>query len=211
MRTYRAKLLLGMLLIVVALTGLGLFLAERKVAIEARLDLLQDFRNELATLHGVQDVRQAALAERCRALVSRPRIHASLEDNALDLLYPSAQDELRDILDPSDDASPETPDHALNANFYRFLDGKGALIPPPEGAEIGKLPATEEAQLAIPALNNKQQTGYLLCGKDTVSPAVHEILTMPIVSTETGEVIAALALGFKPVEFGRTAACIYPR
>jgi hypothetical protein len=38
--------------------SLGLFLAHRKVAIEAELDLLQDFRNELATLHGVQEVRQ---------------------------------------------------------------------------------------------------------------------------------------------------------
>jgi hypothetical protein len=29
----------------------------------------------------------------------KPRIHAALEDNALDLLYPSAKDELRDLMD----------------------------------------------------------------------------------------------------------------
>ena len=71
-----------MMLVVLAMTGLGLFLAERKVGIEAARDLQQDFRNELATLHGVQEMRHVALAERCRDLVKRPRIHAALEDNA---------------------------------------------------------------------------------------------------------------------------------
>ena len=85
MRSYRGKLLLGMMVVVIALTVLGLFLAERKVAIETRLDFLHDFQNELDTLHGVQEVRHAALAERLRALALRPRIHAALEDNALDL------------------------------------------------------------------------------------------------------------------------------
>lgn len=192
-----------MMLVVVALTALGLFLAERKVAIEARLDLMQDFQNELATLHGVQEVRHAALAERCRVLVQRPRIHAALEDNALDLLYPSAKDELRDVLNPDDDDEPETPAHALNARFYRFLDSKGAVISPPDGKEVGALPPAEEQQLALPSLSNQQQAGYLLCGTGTIARAIHEILAMPIVSTETGEVIASLLLGFKPVEFGR--------
>ncbi len=109
-----------MMLVVVALTALGLFLAQRKVQIEAQLDLEQDFRNELATLHGVQEMRHAALAERCRALVQRPRIHAALEDNALDLLYPSAQDELRDIIQNEAPASPEAPARGLSARFYRF-------------------------------------------------------------------------------------------
>src|SRR4029077_13224153 len=108
-------------LVVLAMTGLGLFLAQRKVAIEAARDLQQDFRNELATLHGVQELRYAALAERCRALVMRPRIHAALEDNALDLLYPTARDELREVLAP-DGTSDEQPSNVVRARFYRFLD-----------------------------------------------------------------------------------------
>ena len=67
--SFRAKLLVAMTLVVVAMTALGLFLAQRKAAIEAERGLQQDFRNKLATLHGVQDVRHAALAERCRTLV----------------------------------------------------------------------------------------------------------------------------------------------
>jgi hypothetical protein len=38
-------------------------------------------------------------SKRGRDLAKRPRIHAALEDNALDLLYPSARDELRDLVE----------------------------------------------------------------------------------------------------------------
>ena len=189
-----------MMLVVVALTALGLFLAQRKVQIEAQVDLEQDFRNELATLHGVQEMRHAALAERCRALVQRPRIHAALEDNALDLLYPSAQDELRDIIQNEAPASPEAPARGLSARFYRFLDGRGAVISPEDGANVGELKPEEEAQLALDGLPDSQQLGYI--ARDSGSRAVDEIIAMPINSTETGEVIAALVFGFKPVEIG---------
>ncbi len=189
------------MLVIIALTALGVFLAERKVAIETRRDLLHDFQNELATLHGVQDVRDAALAERCRILVSRPRIHAALEDNALELLYPSAQDEFRDILPPeAGEDAPTTSSDALRARFYRFLDGSGKVIPPPEQIEAGKLLPAEEEQLALPFLNSHPQTGYLF-GAGPRAHVVHEVLAIPITSTETGKVIAALVLGFEPVQF----------
>src|SRR5438270_1007206 len=148
-----------MILLVVALTALGLFLAQRKVAIETRLDLLQDFQNELATLHGVQEMRHSALAERCRVLVSRPRIHAALEDNALDLLYPSAKEELRDLMEGND--SSDQGAGSLHARFCRFLDGAGAVISPLNAKDLGELSAKAEARLAFKRLPDSQQVGYL--------------------------------------------------
>ncbi|MFN2508413.1 MAG: sensor histidine kinase [Chthoniobacterales bacterium] len=204
-RSFRLKLFVAMMLVVLTMTTLGLFLAQRKVAIEAERDLLQDFRNELATLHGVQEVRQATLAERCRTLVERPRIHAALEDNALDLLYPSAKDELRDVLEAETEPVDEPPGRALHARFYRFLDSTGAVIPPPENAEVGELGPPEEAQLALPRVPEQHQTGYLF-RETPEGGTVDEVIAMPIISTETGQVIAALVLGFKPVEFGRNRA-----
>ena len=123
---FRTKLLAGMMLVVFALTGLGLFLAQRKVSLEAEFDLQKDFQSTLATLSGVQKVRHAALAERCRALVRRPRIHAALEDDALDLLYPSTRDELRDVMGSDEELSAGAPP-TLRAPFYRFLDSRGAV------------------------------------------------------------------------------------
>ena len=205
-RVFRAKLLLAMMLVVLALTGLGLFLAQRKVAVEAEHDLRQDFSNELATLHGVQAVRHAALAERCRALVLRARIHAALEDNALDLLYPSAKDELRDVLAATEEADGAVRRDALDAKFYRFLDAKGAVIPPPNPAEVGELLPDEEAHLALPALPSQQQLGYLLRSTADGNSTVDEVMTMPIISMESGEAISALVLGFKPEELGGASA-----
>ncbi len=201
--SFRIKLLVAMMLMVVAMTSLGLFLAERKVAIEAERDLIQDFRNELATLHGVQAMRKSALAERCVDLVKRPRIHAALEDDALDLLYPSARTELRDLVEMEDGRPSSNPRDQMHAKFYRFLDSRGAVISPPHPTEVGELRPAEEQSLTIPSLPPGEQLGYLpreAAGQPTV---VDELVVMPIFSNQSGQPIGALVLGFKPVEFGR--------
>jgi signal transduction histidine kinase len=200
---FRRKLLVAMMLVVLGLTLLGLFLAQKKVAIEAALDLEQDFRNELATLHGVEEMRYAAVAQRCRELVMRPRIHAALEDNALDLLYPTASDELRDVLATRNGAAPENSAGVINAKFYRFLDSRGAVIQPPHPALVGVLQPDEEAKLSLPELPDRQQIGYLWRNA-TPGNTVDEVIAVPIRSTESGEIIAALVLGLKPIELGST-------
>lgn len=206
LKSFRRKLLVAMMLVVLALTGLGLFLAQRKVAIEAALDLQKDFRTQLAALHSVQEMRSSAIAERCQALVMRPRIHAALEDNALDLLYPTASDELRETLAKKDQREINPADSSvLNASFYRFLDHHGAVITPPKNSGVGALQPTEEAQLALPSVPENAELGYL-CRQTPEGETVDEIIAMPINSTESGEVIAALVLGLKPVELRPNAS-----
>ena len=188
--SFRGKLLAAMMLVVSAITAAGLYFAQRKIAAGVQDDLQREFQSALAAWHGVQEVRHAALAEHCRALVGKPRIHAALEDGALDLLYPSARDELRD----------------LQARFYRFLDVKGAVIPPPNAPETGALRAQEEARLALPGVPDRLQLGYLWRTADGAAEAVDEVIAMPIVSSETDEPIAALVVGFPPAALsGRRA------
>ncbi|HEX8281263.1 MAG TPA: HAMP domain-containing sensor histidine kinase, partial [Chthoniobacterales bacterium] len=83
-----------------------------------------------------------------------------------------------------------------------FLDSNGAVITPPSSAEFGALQAEEEAQLALGSLPTKQQIGYLRRRQADGRETVDQVIAMPIVSTETGEVISALVLGLKPVELG---------
>ena len=189
-RSFRTQLLLAFMFVVVAITAFGLVLAERNLAATVARELETAFTAEFAALRRVQDLRHAALAERCRALVRKPRIHAALEDGALDLLYPSAADELRDIMAA---AAPGAP-AGLHAEFYRFLDRHGAVIAPPATAAVGGLTPAESAQLVLPRAPETPQLGYLV----RADGALAEIITTPIVSTENGEVIAALVLGFKP-------------
>jgi signal transduction histidine kinase len=195
---FRTKLALAMMLLIAAFTALGLYLAQRYVTRNAERALHGNFRTELSALDKLLALREAAVTERCRTLAANPRIHAALEDNALDLLYPSAKDELRDLMEnrePSADQVAST----LHAKFYRFLDNRGAVLPPANSLDVGALGADTEEQLALKRLPETQQIGYVT-DFDSSGETIDEITAVPIFSTETGEVISALVLGFKPLE-----------
>ncbi len=200
---FRIRLLVAMMLVVSAVTAVALFFAQRNQAAGVQRDLEREFRNGLDLLHAVQAVRQAALAERCRTLARKPRIHAALEDNALDLLYPSARDELLNVMDGVEPESREPSAPVFRARFYRFLDGNGAVIPPPDARQVGRLESAEEAQLALSGTIDKIQTGYLLRAAGNGDEMIDEIIALPIVSSETGGAIAALVLGFNPADLLR--------
>jgi signal transduction histidine kinase len=195
---FRIRLSAAMMVVIAAITALGLYIAQRNVAGNAERALQQNFQAELSALHKLQDLRRTALAERCRALAANARIHAALEDNALDLLYPSAKDELRDLMEGDEPAS-EPAVNSLRARFYRFLDSAGAVLPPPSPKDVGALSAAAENQLAVKKLPDTEQIGYLT-HVDPAEPTADEITAEPIFSSETGEVISALVVGFKPFE-----------
>src|SRR6266436_6273616 len=196
---FRTKLLAAMMLVVSAVTAFGLYLAQRNVTAAAQRDLQQNFQAELSSLDKVQELRNATLAERCRALALRPRIHAALEDNALDLLYPSAKDELRDLME-GDESPPNEAIPSLHAKFYRFLDGTGAVLQPPNPKDVGELDPKVEAELGLQKLPDAQQIGYIRENSDTADEIVDQVVAVPIFSTETGEVISTLVVGFRPIE-----------
>src|SRR5437660_7916198 len=148
---FRTKLVAAMMLVVLALTALGLYFTQRKVAATAERDLQENFQAKLVSLHKIQELRHTALTERCGELVFKPRIHAALEDNALDLLYPSAKDELRDLME-GEESVPEEEAPLLHAKFYRFLDASGAVLPPPNPKDVGELNPQTEAQLGLQQL-----------------------------------------------------------
>src|SRR5438477_6401425 len=192
--TFRTRLFTAIMVIVATLTALGFYLAQRRVTADAERNLQQTFQTELSSMHKVEELRYAALAERCNALVAKPRIHAAIEDDAIDLLYPSAKDELRDLTE-GEEPAPEQAARSLHATFYRFLGEDGAVIKPPNASDVGELQPATEAQLSLKKLPNTRQIGYIQ------SPgAIHEVIAVPIFSTDTGDLVSALVIGFKPFE-----------
>ncbi len=187
--SFRTKLLVAMMLLVTAVTAAGLVFAQRSAASAVRLGFQGEFQEMLAASHAVQDVRHAALAERCRALARRPRIHAALEDGAPDLLYPSARDEMADVMEQA----REPAAYSLHALYYRFIDARGRVMTPPGPGEAGALAPEDEARLTLGSLPDSPQTGFLVRGGGEVD----ELVAMPIASTESGEVISAIVVGFK--------------
>jgi signal transduction histidine kinase len=192
--SFRTKLSATMMLVIAAITAFGFYFAQRNVTRNAERALQQNFKAELSGLDKLLTLRQAAITERCRTLAAKPRIHAALEDNALDLLYPSAKDELRDLVENKDPAVNQVAS-TLHAKFYRFLDNSGAVLPPPDLQDAGALSAQTESQLAFKKLPETQQIGFV-----TSDETIDEVTAVPIFSTETGEVISALILGFQPLE-----------
>jgi len=192
--TFRTRLFTAIMVIVATLTALGFYLAQRRVTADAERNLQQTFQTELSSMHKVEELRYAALAERCNALVAKPRIHAAIEDDAIDLLYPSAKDELRDLME-GEEPPPEQAARSLHARFYRFLDEDGAVIKPPNPSDVGELEAATEAQLSLKKLPDTRQIGYIQS-----AGAIHEVIAVPIFSTDTGDLVSALVIGFKPFE-----------
>ncbi len=203
--TFRTRLFTAMMLIVATLTALGFYLAQRKVTADAERNLRENFQAELSSLHKLEELRHAALADRCNALAAKSRIHAAIEDNAIDLLYPSAKDELRDLME-GQEPPPEQGAQSLYATFYRFLDGTGAVLKPPNPKEVGQLDPKAEAQLSLAKLPATQQIGYLQKKVGADRGGVAEVLAVPIFSTDTGDIISALVVGFKPFQPKQTDA-----
>jgi signal transduction histidine kinase len=203
--SFRTKLAITIMLVVSAVTVVGIYLGQGRITANAERDLRQKFQAELSGLDKLQELRNAALAERCRVLAEKPRIHAALEDNALELLYPSAKDELRDLLEGGGDSSDQAAG-SLHARFCRFLDGNGAVLSPPSSKDLGALSANAEAQLALKQLPTTQQIGYVSEDVDLTDETVDEVIAVPIFSTESGEIISALVVGFKPFEIASKRA-----
>jgi signal transduction histidine kinase len=181
--------------VVLILTGGGLFYTQRYAAAAAERERQQEFRTALARVRAVRQARAAELARRCAALVRKSRIHAALEDDALDLLYLSSRDELGDLLGHNA-AKSDAP--ALAAVFYRFIDAKGMVIPPSDPREVGPLFDVEARRIALDKIPNATQLGYLAREQVDGSAAFSEIITTPIFSTTLGRPIAALVVGFAP-------------
>jgi signal transduction histidine kinase len=196
---FRTRLFTSMMVIVATLTGLGLYLAQRKVTADAEQNLQAIFQTELSSLHKLEELRHAALADRCNALAAKSRIHAAIEDNAIDLLYPTAKDELRDLME-GEEPPAEQAAQSLHARFYRFLDNKGAVIKPLNPYDVGELDAKTEAKLALDKLPDTQQIGYIQENTQGGDGSIDEVIAVPIFSTDTGDVISALVIGFKPLE-----------
>jgi signal transduction histidine kinase len=180
----------------------GLYLAERSVSEETQHDLQRAFASELELMRTVREIRHTTLSERCRVLVRKPRIHAALEDGALDLLYPSAKEELGDALPPGEAGLDGAGHRTVRPRFYRFLNVDGRVIPPVNTPEVGTLAPDEEQRLNFNSMPQEQHNGYLV----RADGEAIEIIATPIVSTETGEAIAALVAGFPMAESDRPSA-----
>src|SRR3954447_993721 len=154
--SFRLRLRIAMMLVVLGITGTVLYFAQRGMERDAERILQQEFRAAFANLLGVQAAHRAMIAERCGAVAGALRTRSALEDDNHEALYVNADVELRGLMkrsNPGPDAS------ALQATFFRFLDTKGKVLAP-TADYTGTLAAPTDEQLAASAGVDEQQVGY---------------------------------------------------
>ena len=76
------------------------------------------------------------------------------------------------------------------------------ILAPASEVGAGRLDPEEEKQLALGRLPDTAQTGFVIRGLGSGSETIEEAMAMPIVSTENGETISAIVIGFRPKELG---------
>lgn len=172
----------------------GVFAAQRHLSRIASRELQSIIDQQIAAAGRTRQVRHAVLSEISDSFARKSRIRAALEDDALDLLYPSAHEELRQLMRGPSSPGPTTD--LLQARFYRFLDADGAMIPPLAEIPSGVLDAASASQILLPDVPRKEEVGYMLLPGDDMTTDAVEVFSVPIIASERLEVIAALVVGF---------------
>lgn len=183
-RSFSRRLWIALVALVAAATALVVWLARAQLlAAETEAARLR-FVAESAAVGALRSARVAELQRHLDRLATRPRLHAALEDDALDLLYPVARDELRDFF-PTRDAAP-------TGEFHRFLDAAGREIPP-AGAPSGELPAGFSSELA--AFRPAGRALWRLWIDPRDPDRAWEITAAPLFSHEDRRPLGALLVG----------------
>jgi class 3 adenylate cyclase len=195
--SFRAKLLLAMLLVVTLVTGSTVVVLQQHVESTYRHIFEERFQDELELFAAGQEARLAAVRAKGLELARSVRLIAAMEEEDADLLYRIALDELRDVLRP-----PPDPPHARPAAFFRFVSAHGEVLPTDDaGAGLLATPDQErwERQLGRAGSASSepevQQIGYLA---PTVGaePRLHEVILTQIVDPVGHKSLGALAIGF---------------
>lgn len=193
---FRKRLYLSIILVVGLITVFGAAISHKELTRLSEQDFITSIdRSVVAVLHA-RSVRQQVLADICYDLSRQPRIHAALEDDALDLLYPSATNELRQVMQRHVSNGTEQIDSNLRAVFYRFLDLNGKVINPEDNDAHGKLPDGLADRLNLNELPDSQQVGYFIQKLSGETSSVIEVIAVPIISMESLTPISVLVVGF---------------
>jgi signal transduction histidine kinase/CheY-like chemotaxis protein len=204
---FRAKLLLAMLLIVVAITGATVYFAENNLRANQQRLLNAQFRNQLRSFVAVQDLRSSAIAEKCRDVSRSVRLRAALEEKDVDDLYRNASTELQEIFDPNAAATSNNPDETPRASFFRFVDADGRILSPGEQA-AGEVDAQSLAEVLTPiggepGKADEQSLAFTVIKRGN-DPSVLRQVVLTKVPGWNGNALGTLVLGF-PVRETQTA------
>ena len=194
-RSFRGKLLMAMMLVVVSITGTTVFLAERRFQESYRALFEEQFDAQARFFSTLQESRLAYVKQRCRELVRSVRIREALrtaiDEGDLNLPYQNAPDELRSLGDGTAQAS---------VTFFRFFDAQGrVLLPSSLASGVGSRPERDRGlSLSAEALADAelQYVGFVPWETQPGRAELQEVIVTKVIDEITGQTLGAVMLAF---------------
>jgi signal transduction histidine kinase len=195
--TFRVKLLIALMLIVVTVTGSTLYLAERNVQARYQESLDVQFQAQMRLFSALQDARLGVIMGKCRTLSHSVRVRAALEERDIDDLYQNALTELQGIFGGV--AQDKNDSDTSRASFCRFLDADGAILPPAQ-LSAGLVDRESLDQILAPTGKmlrkiEEQTVGYIALARGNELSALREVVVTKVLDWD-GKNLGALVLGF---------------
>lgn len=195
--SFRVKLLIALMLIVVTVAGATLYLAERNVQARYQESLDVQFQAQMRLLAALQDARLGVIMGKCRTLSHSVRVRAALEERDVEDLYQNALTELQGIFGGV--AEDKNDSNTSRASFCRFIDANGTILPPAE-ASAGVVDRDSLNQILVPngkkVRNIEEQTvGYIALESGNDLSALREVVVTKVLDWD-GKNLGALVLGF---------------
>jgi hypothetical protein len=129
--SFRAKLLLAMLLVVTLVTGSTVVVLQQHVEATYGHIFEERFQDELDLFAAGQEARLAAVRAKGLELARSVRLIAAMEEEDAALLYRIALDELRDVLRPPSDTPARADPRRSSASSARTARSCRPTTPAP--------------------------------------------------------------------------------
>jgi class 3 adenylate cyclase len=208
--SFRIKLLLAMLLLVVGVTGATLYVAQKKNQETFKEFFTKLFQEQTQAFTEKQEKVVEGIKQNCALLVRSPRVQFALQEAETgdsEQLYLVVKSELQ--------TRARIPGlvvntHADYATFYFFLNSRGMVIPPPDSFQELKALAN---QRNLPQRLNRvghaitnvadQLVGFVTTESPSGALRLEQTVFARVVDTQTDEFLGALALGFPMPNLGK--------
>jgi class 3 adenylate cyclase len=206
--TFRTKLLLAMMLVVVLVTAATLVATQHKVQ-DTYDRLFQDqFEAQVNTFSARQEARLSVIRDRCELAAGNVRLRSAIEEESDPAeIYSKAADEIRlagfyslpstPRFDRSE-ASAKRKTKTLGEPFVRLLDREGKVIHPPDaGEESARQKVERQLRFMRGAVRRleEQQVGYVTRETANGKSQLLEVVVTPIALPD-GHKVGALIVGF---------------
>lgn len=218
--SFRFKLLLAMMVVVVGATGTTLYVTQKRMQVAYQKMFAERFTGQIEVFSSMQEARLAAIKAKCLELGESKRIRAAMEAGDLRVLYSTTQNELDMRVGPAQGQRQRRQMQLLS--FVRYIDAEGKELfgPALAGSGLGVVTVRDRLKAQFREVSRNlakgpaQQIGYLpgdnedvvtgrvpdrtrkLANEINRAELLEVIVTRIMHPDDNGEVLGALVLGF---------------